>query len=100
MTRTAPPCNSYSTPVRMKRRIEITRERWTQLRVRSAAAQPCSRCGSVPELKSVVEAAVAAAIDVDWIARAIDTEELAKWKASNGPLVCLRCVRLLFCDKT
>ena len=84
----------------MKRRIEITREKWTRLRVHSAAAQPCSRCGSVPELKTVAEAAAAVAIDAERIARAIDTEKLAKWKASNGPLVCLRCAQLLFGEKS
>jgi hypothetical protein len=84
----------------MKRRIEITRERWTRLVVQPSTAQLCSRCGSIPELKSFAEAADAAAVDVERIARAINRGELAKWKASNGPLVCLRCVQLLFDQKT
>jgi hypothetical protein len=80
----------------MKRRIEITREKWTRLRMHSDIAQRCSRCGSTAQLKTVAEAVAAAAIDVESIARAIDRRELATWQASNGPLVCLRCVQLLF----
>src|SRR5689334_19532181 len=84
----------------MKRRIEITRERWTRFLVHPSTAQLCSWCGSVPELKNVAEAAAAAVVDVERIAQAINRGELAIWKASNGPLVCLRCVQLLFGLKT
>jgi DNA-binding winged helix-turn-helix (wHTH) protein/TolB-like protein len=44
----------------MKRRIEITRERWTRWRVQSTAGPPCSRCGSILELLPLPEAAHAA----------------------------------------
>jgi len=79
----------------MKRRIEITRERWTRVRVQPGGSPRCAGCGSTPELRTVSEAAQAVAVAVEQIERALHRGELATWNASNGLLVCLQCVQNL-----
>lgn len=84
----------------MKRRIEITRERWTRLSLRQANTPVCPKCQSAPELRTVPEAAHILAISVDSLDLAIRTGLLPVWDASpEGMRICVGCLRNLLANK-
>ena len=79
----------------MKRRIEITRERWTRVRAQATNGPLCSGCGSVRELMPLADAARAAAVSADRLGLAVKTGLLAACDAPGGSLVCLGCIHAL-----
>ena len=76
-----------------KRRMEITRERWTSFSFRGHTALSCKSCGLVPELVRVDDAAARLGLPLADIDRAIASGILGCWNAGEHRLVCLRCTK-------
>jgi len=83
----------------VKRRIEIIRERWVRMRVRSTVTTCCSRCESAYHWATLARVASALQLNADGLDRAIDAGLLPILEESSGRLVCLRCVHDLLANK-
>jgi hypothetical protein len=79
-----------------KRRIEVTRERWTQVRVEIREPTLCPFCRGAPDLALPSVASSRAGLTLEDLNRAIRSGLLPLWeiRGSDG-LVCLSCVRKL-----
>jgi len=83
----------------MMRRIEITRETWTRLRVQGIAGSICPRCRTAEDLMPFREAARAALVLPDRLELAVRTGLVAVCDGPDGSLVCLGCIRDLLANK-
>jgi hypothetical protein len=82
--------------IAVKRRIEVTRERWQRIRIESPGAAMCAFCHGVPELASVPAAVERCGVSEALLTGAIRSGVLAAWQAQGGEeAVCLGCVRRL-----
>jgi hypothetical protein len=83
-----------------KRRIEVTRERWTQIRIESHGPAECPQCRGAPDLVSLPTASQRTGASTDDLNRVIRSGLLLVWEAQNSqPLVCLSCLRKLIGEK-
>jgi hypothetical protein len=78
-----------------RRRIEITRERWTRVTVHDTGPPQCTTCGLPPELVPLPEAAVRSGKPTGEIEGAVTSGLLRVWNAGEHRLVCLRCAKNL-----
>jgi hypothetical protein len=74
-----------------RRRIEITRERWTRVTVRDPTPPLCPTCGLPPELIPLPDAAARTGRSTDELDQAVAAGLLQVWNAGEHRLVCLRC---------
>ena len=76
----------------MKRRIEISRERWTKIQIADGSTERCPRCQTVLNLAPVDEL-VRAGVSRTALKTAILTRAVPVWETPGaGQLVCVRCV--------
>jgi hypothetical protein len=75
-----------------RRRIEITRERWTRFSIRSSVKSPCPVCHRAPHLVTVSEAGMQARLPAEKIAAAIASGVIQVWTAGDTQLICLHCL--------
>ena len=76
----------------MKRRIEITRERWTRWQIQSSNELSCAGCGAVSGIMALPHAAAA----VDPVERAVQTGLPVSCDASGRQFICADCLWRLF----
>ena len=81
----------------MKRRIELTRERWTRMSIPNAATS-CPHNGPRREVMTVLQAARRVGIPAGMLNDAIGQGRIAVWQGPGEALVCLPCVRDLVVD--
>ena len=79
-----------------KRRIEVTRERWTRIRIESHGPAICPLCRGAPELTFLTTASERTGVTAEDLNRAIRSALLPLWETQGGEaLVCLGCLRKL-----
>ena len=79
-----------------KRRIEVTREKWTRLRIESRGRTACPLCRDAPNLVFMTTASQRTGISEERLLRAVRTGVLPAWELDNrGVLVCLGCLEKL-----
>ena len=79
-----------------KRRIEVTRERWTRIRIESHGPAVCPLCRETSDLTFLRTAAEQTGVSAEDVNRAIRSALLPVWETQNGEaLVCLGCLRKL-----
>jgi hypothetical protein len=84
-----------------KRRIEVTRERWTRIRIESHAPVICPLCHGAADLSFLPAAPERTGVSQEDVNRAIRSGLLPVWEAQTGEaLVCLDCLRKLKEEKT
>jgi hypothetical protein len=77
-----------------KRRIEVRRERWTQIRIGSHGPAECPRCRGAPDLVFLKAASERTGVSTDDLNRAIRSGLLPIWEAQDTEmLVYLTCLR-------
>ena len=82
--------------IAMKRRIEVTRERWRRIRVESRGPAVCASCRGAPELAPIAAAAERCGVSAARLTGAIGSGLLSVWETGGGePAVCLGCVKRL-----
>jgi hypothetical protein len=85
----------------MKRRIEVTRERWRRIRVESREPAVCPFCRGAPELASIAAAIERCGVSEVSLAGWIQSGLLTVWQTQSGePAVCLGCVRRRWKEET
>jgi hypothetical protein len=83
-----------------KRRIEVTRERWTRIRIERHASVVCPVCRGAPDLSFVPAAAEQTGVSEDDLNRAIRSGLLPVWETqASEAFVCLGCLRKLQKEK-
>jgi hypothetical protein len=83
-----------------KRRIEVTRERWTRIRIEARVPPVCPFCRGAPELVPAPVASERTGLSVEEVNRAINAGVLAAWETQGSEsVVCLGCVRKLKQEK-
>ena len=82
--------------IAMKRRIEMTRERWRRIRIESNEPRVCPFCRGAPELASIPAAIECCGVSEALLAGPIRSGLLTVWQTQGGdPAVCLGCVKRL-----
>ena len=76
----------------MKRRIEITRERWTRVRIAGGGPERCQRCRTVLNLAPVDELVRLGVCRTELQAAIVTGAVPAFETPGAGQLVCVRCV--------
>jgi len=83
-----------------KRRIEVTRERWSRIRIESRGPAVCPSCRGAPDLVLPPVASERTGLSVDDVNRAIRAGLLPVWEMQSGEaMVCLNCLRKLRGEK-
>jgi len=76
----------------MKRRIEITRERWTRIQMADGSIERCPRCQTSLNLAPVDEL-VRTGLSRTGLEAGMLTGAVPAWESREaGQLVCVRCV--------
>ena len=84
-----------------KRRIEVTRERRTRIRIESHGPAICPLCRGAPDLAFVPTASERTGVNAEDVIRAIRSGLLPVWETQTAvALVCLGCLRKLKEEKT
>lgn len=84
-----------------KRRIDITRERWTRIRVESRGPGLCPSCRGAPDLASPSVASEQSGVSLGHVNSAIRSGLLPRWETEGGEaLVCLGCLGKLREERT
>jgi hypothetical protein len=79
-----------------KRRIEVTRERWTRLRIESRGRVACPLCGGAPDLAFMANASQRTGVSEERLLRAVRAGVLPAWELDDRKvLICLGCVEKL-----
>jgi len=79
--------------IAMKRRIEVTRERWRRIRIDSRERRVCPFCRGAPELASIPAAVERSGVSEASLVGSIRSGLLGVWQTQDGqPAVCLNCV--------
>jgi len=82
--------------IAMKRRIEVTRERWRRVRVESREPAVCPFCRGAPELAPIPAAIEQCGVSEASLAGSIRSGLLTVWQTQGGePAVCVGCLRRL-----
>ncbi len=84
-----------------KRRIEVTRERWTRIRLESRGPLVCPLCRGAPDLAFPPVASERSGVSPADVNSAIRSGLLPLWETESGEaLVCLGCLRKLREERT
>jgi hypothetical protein len=76
-----------------KRRIEVTRESWTRLRIESRGRAACPLCSGAPNLAFMATASQRTGVSEERLLRAVRAGVLLAWELENREvLVCLGCL--------
>ena len=83
-----------------KRRIEVTRERWTRIRIESPGSAVCPSCRGSPDLALLPAALALMDVREEGVNRLIRSGLLPVWETPRGEaLICLGCLRKLSEEK-
>ena len=79
-----------------KSRIEVTRERWTRIRIESPGSPLCPSCRGSPDLVFLATASERMGVRDEDVNGVIRSGLLSVWETPSGEaLVCLGCLRKL-----